>query len=222
MLTPLVMWGASGHAKVLRELIGTSRYRLVALFDNDQRRIPPFADIRLHHGRDGFMSWRAGIAEEHAFLVAIGGSRGRDRLEIHEFLVGQGLRPAAAIHPSAVVAADARIGAGSQVLAHATICVEAALGRECIVNTASSVDHECVLGDGVHIGPGATLAGCVTVGDSSMIGAGAVVLPRIVIGRDAIVGAGAVVTRDLPDGAVAWGSPARIIRLNGQPPKERP
>jgi acetyltransferase-like isoleucine patch superfamily enzyme len=52
----------------------------------------------------------------------------------------------------------------------------------------------------------------VTVGDDTLIGIGAIVLPRIRIGRHVIVGAGAVVTRDVPDGKVVYGNPARIQR----------
>ncbi len=36
--------------------------------------------------------------------------------------------------------------------------------------------------------------------------------PGVTIGRDTVVGAGAVVTRDLPDGVLAVGNPARVIR----------
>jgi acetyltransferase-like isoleucine patch superfamily enzyme len=88
------------------------------------------------------------------------------------------------------------------------------IGDACIVNSSANVDHECVLGHGVHIAPGATLTGCVEVGDRSFIAAGAVVLPRIKIGSDSIIGAGSVVTRDIPDNVIAFGSPARIIRPN--------
>jgi UDP-2-acetamido-3-amino-2,3-dideoxy-glucuronate N-acetyltransferase len=49
------------------------------------------------------------------------------------------------------------------------------------------------------------------------LGANATILPGITIGRNAMVGAGAVVTRDVPDGAVVVGNPARIVRkLKGQ------
>jgi acetyltransferase-like isoleucine patch superfamily enzyme len=57
----------------------------------------------------------------------------------------------------------------------------------------------------------------ISVGDNVWLGAGAKVLDGVRIGRDVVVGAGAVVTADLPDGAVAVGVPARVVRLRGDP-----
>lgn len=74
------------------------------------------------------------------------------------------------------------------------------------------MDHECRLGNGVHVGPGANLAGVVPVGDYSFIRTGAVVLPRIKSGADVIVGAGSAVTKDVPDGMVTFGNPAKVRR----------
>ncbi|CAN5828789.1 acetyltransferase [soil metagenome] len=215
MLKKIVFWGAAGHAKVLREFVDGNGYELIAAFDNNPEAIPPFTDVPLYIGREGFEQWREERREEMvAALIAIGGARGRDRHEIQRMLASRGLEPVTVVHPTAFVAADAVLGAGSQVLAHATVGVEVRMGEACILNTASSVDHECVLGDGVHIAPGATLTGCVTVGDYSLVGPGAVVLPRIRIGLGAVVGAGSVVTRDIPDGKVAFGVPAKVQRDN--------
>ncbi|MCL5097241.1 MAG: acetyltransferase [Candidatus Omnitrophica bacterium] len=211
----IIFWGGTGQAKVLREFMERLGYRLVAVFDNCPNLTSPFPDVPFEVGEEGFLRWQAaGVSPQTVCLVAIGGAHGRDRCAIQRFLEAHNVPPVIAIHPSAYVAVDASIGKGSQVLAHATVGAQARLGEACIVNTASSVDHECVLGDGVHICPGATLAGCVEVGQYSMIGSGAVVLPRVRIGRDAIIGAGAVVTRDIPDNKVAYGNPARIIRDN--------
>jgi acetyltransferase-like isoleucine patch superfamily enzyme len=74
------------------------------------------------------------------------------------------------------------------------------------------VDHECVLADGVHVGPGAHLGGRVQVGRAAWIGIGAVVRDRARVGAGALVGAGAVVIRDVPDHVVAYGVPARTMR----------
>lgn len=213
MLKPMIFWGAAGHARVLREFIGANGYTLVALFDNNPQVSAPFPDLPLYYGVAGFEAWQQTCPHaEIACVVAIGGSSGRARIEIQTFLERQGLRPATVAHPTAFVAASAALGPGCQVLAQAAVCADAALGAACIVNTAASVDHEAILGDGVHIAPGARLGGCVTIGDYAMVGIGAIVLPRVRIGRHAIVGAGSVVTRDVPDGTVVYGNPARIQR----------
>ena len=213
MLKRIVFWGATGHAKVLHELMQDLGYVLVALFDNNPDTLAPFPGVEIYHGEKGFREWRSRNENLETFcLVAIGGERGRDRVGILNFLTQNGVRPIIAVHPTASVAHSSILSAGCQVLANATISSSVLVGEASIINTASSVDHESVLGRGVHIGPGATLAGCVRVGDYSFIGAGAVVLPRIKVGSDVIVGAGSVVTKDIPDRKVAFGNPARIQR----------
>jgi sugar O-acyltransferase (sialic acid O-acetyltransferase NeuD family) len=211
MTGEIVFWGASGHAKVLAECTARLGYRLVALFDNRQDVPAPIAGVPVLTGWDGFAGWRRAHPGPCSFLCAIGGGRGQDRVEIHERLLAAGLTAVSAIHPTAFVAADARLKPGCQVLANASVGVDVDLGVETIVNTNASVDHECRLGAGVHVGPGATLAGCVEVADYAMVGAGAVVLPRIKIGRSATVGAGAVVIADVPDGVTVAGNPARAL-----------
>jgi sugar O-acyltransferase (sialic acid O-acetyltransferase NeuD family) len=208
--TGLVVWGAKGHALVLAEFADLVGFRVALLVDNDAGLQSPLDDVELVHGRDGLDRWlHANPGRVSAFAVAIGGGRGRDRIELHDLLVQRDLHPARLVHPTAYVARDAEIGAGGQVLAQATVGARANLGRDCIINTSASVDHECVLGDGVHVGPGATLAGNVTLGRSAFVGAGAVVLPRVHVGADAVIGAGAVVTADVADATVVVGNPAR-------------
>lgn len=209
----VVLWGATGQAVVLAELFAAQGRRIVALFDNDASAASPLDGVALYSGVAGFQTWLAS-ADRNAVegLAAIGGSHGKDRLEIHALFASAGLRIGTAIHPRAFVAGDARIGDGSQILAQAAVAARAELGESCIVNTAASVDHECRLGAGVHIGPGAHLAGLVTVEDYAFVGTGAVVVPRVRIGAGSIVGAGAVVVADVAPGTVVAGNPARVLR----------
>jgi UDP-3-O-[3-hydroxymyristoyl] glucosamine N-acyltransferase len=73
------------------------------------------------------------------------------------------------IHPTAFISADAILGEACQVLAFGHVGTRCRLAEGVIINTRASVDHECILGNGVHIAPGAVLAGRVTVGDNTMI-----------------------------------------------------
>lgn len=206
----VLFWGATGHAKVLHELIHGTDMSLVALVDN--RAVPsPISDVPLLHGPQALDAWLVenGGDRHLYFAVAVGGGRGRDRLELMELLWAKGLHSVTLIHRSSFVAHTAQIGDGSHILAQSAICAHTRIGRGVIVNTSASVDHDGEIGDGVHVGPGARLAGEVKVGARSFIGTGAVVLPRITIGEDSIVGAGAVVTRDVLPGITVMGIPAR-------------
>lgn len=213
-ISEIIFWGATGQAKVLKEFVEKSGKRLVALFDNNRDVRSPFQDVPIYYGKEGLDHWKQENDSRgpFGFLVAVGGERGRDRIEIQEYLESQGLVPLIAQHPTAFVASNARIGLGSQILAMAAVCVEAELGRACIVNTAGVVDHECRVGDGVHVGASVHLCGCVLVEPYATIYTGALVMPRLTVGEGAIIGAGAVVTRDVPPHVVVVGTPARVIR----------
>ena len=208
----VILWGGTGQAKVVRPIIEYYGSKVVAVFDNTPNLPTPFPDVELYHGHKQFEVWiKSRNRKEIGFCVAIGNPHGRVRIRLHDLLVKEGLTPVTVVHPTAWVADNATIGSGSQILAGAVIAPEARIGRQCIINTNASVDHEDVLEDGVEVAPGATLCGLVHVGINAWICAGATVLPHIRIGADAIVGAGAVVMKDVPDGITVVGIPATPV-----------
>ncbi len=73
--------------------------------------------------------------------------------------------------------------------------------------------HKLSVGDGVTVGHGAIVHGC-TVGDNVLIGMGAIIMNDAFIGNNCIIGAGALVTgkMQIPDGSMAYGNPAKIVR----------
>jgi sugar O-acyltransferase (sialic acid O-acetyltransferase NeuD family) len=209
----IILWGATGQAKVLRECFESQGYNIIAVFDNNLEIDRPFIDIPLFYGERGFESWQQGNGVDGiGFCVAIGGDKGKTRLAIQDYLMKKKLVPKIAKHPTAFVADNAKVGDGSQILAHACVCVDVNIGRGCIINTGAIVDHECQIGHGTHICPGVKMAGCVRVGECVMIGTGAIVLPRIQIGDGAVIGAGAVVTKNVDPHTIIMGNPARFFR----------
>jgi len=209
-MIPIVFWGATGHAKVLHEALHGTDLELVAVVDN--RIVPsPIEGTTILHGEAGLVEWLSGRQDRSPlfFSVAVGGARGADRMALFGILRSHGLQPRTIVHRTSFVASNASLGEGCQILAHASVCVDARLGDAVIVNTAASIDHDCKIADGVHIAPGARLAGEVVVRTRAFVGTGAIVLPRLTIGTNAIVGAGAVVTSDVADDATVVGNPAR-------------
>jgi len=85
-----------------------------------------------------------------------------------------------------------------------------------ILNTRSSIDHDCNIGNFVHIAPGVTLSGGVRVGHRSLIGVGATLIQSTTVGSDCIIAAGAVVVTDCIKAGIYVGCPATLIRTHDQ------
>jgi sugar O-acyltransferase (sialic acid O-acetyltransferase NeuD family) len=209
-----IVWGASGHAKVIRPVIEKAGFRIVAMIDRNGNATPIIPGCPVFTSLEDLLRQSPfGTDEKISFAIAIGGDRGKDRVEIHHRLTSHGFSPITLVHPAAWVAETAQLGEGAQVLGMAAVSEEAKIGRQSIINTNASIDHEDVIGEGCHIMPGATLAGCVVVGDFCTIGSNATIFPRVRIGSGVVVGAGSVVTKDVPDNTVVIGAPARFRRV---------
>ena len=116
------------------------------------------------------------------------------------------------IHHAAVVEGSAAVGAGTYLAPFVVVMPNAVVGRNVVVCTHASIDHDCVVGDHAYISPGVNLAGGVRVGESVFLGTNATVLPQLEIGAHATIGAGAVVTRNVAPGATVAGVPARGMK----------
>ncbi|QQR38401.1 acetyltransferase [Devosia rhizoryzae] len=145
------------------------------------------------------------------FMVAVGSISGGSVLRARLFAAGEaaGLEPFTAIHPSALVAGSALIGGGSVIMAGVVVQPRTKIGRNVIVNTRASIDHDCLIGDHVHVAPGAVLSGGVSLENGCHVGAGAVVLQSLRVGQGATVAGGATVVRSVGAGATVMGTPAR-------------
>ena len=210
MTDRVVIWGASGHALVVADILRLAGREVVGFIDDmdAERRGQRFAGARVLGGRESLESLHAdGV---RAIVVAVGNCAARLRLA--DVVRQHGLELARAVHPRAVVAEGVTLGAGTVVCAGAIVNPGSSIGESAIVNTAATIDHECVIADGAHVGPGAHLGGRVRVGRGAWIGIGATVSDRVVIGAESVVGAGAVVLNDVPRKVVAFGVPARVVR----------
>jgi len=207
----LVVWGAGGHGRVVADAVARAgKFTLAGWIDDvSPRRVGElFEGVPVLGGPEQLPKL---LAEGVDWLiVAVGACPARERLA--EVAVRAGMRLATVVHPAATVARTAVLGPGTFVAAGAVVAPGARLGSNVIVNHGATVDHDGELADAVHVCPGAHLAGNVRVGARSWIGIGAAVVERVSVGADTMVGAGSVVVRDLPDGIVAYGCPARIVR----------
>ncbi len=194
-------------ADIIR-LMGT--YEIVGFLDdiNPERRGESFCDASILGGQEQLESLMLGGVEY--VLLGIGDCWAR--LSLSQVVLEKGFYLATAIHPSAIIARDVQISPGAVIAAAVVINPEVKIGQTSIINTCASVDHECVIEEGVHICPGVHLAGKVSVGRGTWIGIGSTVIDHVRIGAGSIIGAGSVVLNDIPDGVVAYGVPAKVIK----------
>lgn len=211
MRQKVVIWGASGHALVVADILRLrGEYELMGFLDDVhiERQGEILCGLPILGGQEQLdVFLQQGIRH-----LIFGFGNCSKRLNLACKVLAKGFNLATAIHPQSIIATDARIGQGTVIVAGAVVNPASCIGENVILNTCSSVDHGCVIGNGVHISPGAHLAGKVHVGEGAWIGIGATVIDGIHIGARAIIGAGAVVVRDIPEGVVAYGTPARVIR----------
>lgn len=206
----LVIVGGGGHAKVIFDIFAqVGEYEIVGFTSLAVEPAQCLGYPRL--GADDHLPHLLSSGIRHAF-VALGDNRRREAQT--KYLKQHGFRLANAISPDARVSLHSRLGEGVAIMPGAIVGPEATVAEGAIVNTNASVDHDCVVGPYAHVAPGCALAGGVRLGEGVLFGIGSVAIPNVSVGAWSVVGAGSVVVRDIPDGVVAMGSPARI---KGQP-----
>lgn len=192
----MYLYGASGHAKVIIDILESQNTPVIALID-DNDTLTELCRRPVLHSAEGLSP----------IIVSIGNNAIRKK-------IAESLKCdfAIAIHSSAIISPSAVINDGSVVMQGAIVQAEASIGKHCIINTGATVDHECIIEDYVHISPNATLCGNVFVGEGSQIGAGSVVVPGVKIGRWSLICAGSVVTKDIPDYCIAAGNRCKVLK----------
>jgi sugar O-acyltransferase (sialic acid O-acetyltransferase NeuD family) len=205
MKDKLIIIGASGHGKVVADIaIKMNKWKSIAFLDDDESIKTSMGLEVIGKTADAFT-----YKEEADFFVAIGNNATREK--VLEQLIGEGLNVVSLIHPGAIIGTDVAIGIGTAVMAGVVINGSTRIGKGCIINTSSSLDHDNVIEDYVHVSPGVGTAGSVTVGKRTWLGIGSVVSNNVNICSGCKVGAGAVIVKNITEPGTYVGVPVRRV-----------
>lgn len=129
-------------------------------------------------------------------------------------LLGRGVRLGAFPSGRLSLGDHAYVGRHTIILAYESVTI----GSDTLIGPSSyitDVNHGIASGQLIRLQPYESRP--VRIGSDVWFGVGVTVLPGVTIGDGAVVGARALVTKDIPAGAVAVGSPARVIRYRTSP-----
>ena len=195
-MTDIAIYGVGGHARSVASNLMLCGFNILGYFHPDGS-----PQERLNDS----ISFLGATPSNEKIVLAIGSNSERRDL-LNKFNVFEDL----VAHPSSIINSSAKYDKANLVFANAYVGPMVTLGINCIINTGSIVEHDCIIGDHCHISIGAIIAGRARIGNNCFIGAGAVIRDGVRICDDVTIGAGSVVVKDIKIPGVYFGNPVKI------------
>jgi sugar O-acyltransferase (sialic acid O-acetyltransferase NeuD family) len=208
----IIIFGVSGHAKVIVDIIEKeAKFELIGFIDNNSEIGTNVLGYEVI-GPDSSLNQIITNNDVFGGIIGIGDNAGRAIVKEKIINTFHDFNFVNCIHPNSVIGKNVTWGEGNVVMAGAIINSSSELKNHCIVNTNSSLDHDCIMSDFSSIAPNATVGGNVVIGEYSAIGIGANVFHQINIGANCIIGGGSLVCKDTENNSVYYGAPCKLVR----------
>ncbi len=148
----------------------------------------------------------------HGVFLAIGNNWTRKAMADRISNIAPTLEFVTAVHPSAIIGRNVKIGKGSVILPGSIVNAHSRIGDFCILNTNSSLGHDSSMEDFSSIASGVCSGGNLVLRRYSAISLGANIIESITIGEHSLIGAGSLIIDDVEGYSVVYGAPAQFIR----------
>lgn len=191
----IAIYGASGHGKVVADIAMNNGYDAVIFIDD---------------GDNSHINFQEYV-KLYTYPIALGIGENSTRKIVYEKIKAENLEVKTLVHSKAIVSKDVTLQEGVVIMPGVVVNTGSRIGVGSILNTSCVVEHDCSIGDFVHIAPNCALAGDVCVKDMTLVGIGSSIIQGKVIGVNSVIGAGSVVISDIPDNVVSFGVPAKVI-----------
>lgn len=195
----VVIIGASGHAKVIADIVQKSGDEVVGFLDDAIIKEPVLGYKVLGTVKD-YINY----VNDAEFIIGIGNNQIRKRIASE-----LKCKWYTAIHPTVTIGPDVTVDEGSCLMAGTVVNCSSHIGKHTIINTCSAVEHDCQIGDFCHLSPNSTLCGLCKLGENVWLGAGATVINCLSVCDNVVIGAGAVVLEDITKSGTYVGVPTK-------------
>lgn len=203
MSQSLILLGGGGHALSCYDIIAeNSQFILKGYIADTLSTIFSTPSVILPYiGDDSCIPYLS--SQDHKFLVAVGQIRSSSvRRNLFKLLVQNNSYVPAIKAKSASVSQTSFLDSGTICMGYSYLGPLTSIGKNCIINTRSTIEHGASIGNHCHISTGALINGECRIGDDVFIGSGAIIYNNVSIGKGAIISAGAIVKHDILPGLV--------------------
>lgn len=213
MIMKSVIMGAGTYGEVYLAYLHEAGVQVIGFVDDDsqfENKIIKGAPVL---GRIQDLKTVAEKYEIEAAYCPIGSNK--LRVSFLEMARSIGLKTPNYIHPNVIIAPEVTIAdEGVYILQCTQIMPYVTIDKDVMISSGSNIIHHSHLMQGVFVSNGVNLGANVCAKKFAYIGMGSTVMTGVnELGEDCLIGAGAVVIRDVPDGAVMAGVPAKVIKM---------
>ena len=214
MVEQILIFGVSGHARTIAELVNLNpNQNLIGFVDNSTKIGTKILSKEVVCDDNGVADIY-GRNKNIRGIIGVGNNAIRSAIAQKISILVPEFRFTNGIHPSAIISESSTIGRGCVCMAGTIINAGCTIHDHCIINTQASLDHDCSVGSFTSLGPNSAVGGGTSIGNSTQIGISACIFDKINIGHNCIIGGGSVVNKNVKDNSVYYGNPAKFIRSN--------
>ncbi|BAO77619.1 acetyltransferase [Winogradskyella sp. PG-2] len=208
----ILIYGASGHAKMIVDIIHkNNRYKIIGFLDSFKPNNEDIYGYKIIGNLDDLTALIK-LHNIEGIIIAIGDNFTRQNAFNKISKIAPQIEFVAVIHPTAVLANDIIIPKGTVIMPNAVVNANAKIGEFCILNTKSSLGHDSKMANFSSLASGAIISGNVKIGVCSAICISASIIQNITIGDHTVIGAASLVLKSIGDYKLAFGVPINIIK----------
>ena len=206
----LIILGAGGNAVSVHNVACSAGYEVCYFIDKDKRK-KNFLNVPILEQMEEIKN-----IEDYDYALSFGSNFLRERVFNDIISKYRSIKFPKLIHKTAVISLGASIAEGCIIMPNVVVGPKTKVGKFCILNTNSCLEHDNKMLDFSSIGPRVVTGGNVTIGNRSYIAIGAVVKNNTSIDNDSIIGSNSYLNKRVGGNSIYYGSPAKFIRTRSK------